>query len=395
MPTNEARQAERTEVRLSPAEMTERIQVEAQRLGFDLAGIAPAVTPSGLPAFMEWLAQGHAGTMAWLPNRAEAYAHPRSVLDGVRSLVLLGTNYRTDDPPALAAHQGRVSRYAWSGLDYHDVLRARLAELAAFVRSFAPESRVRGVVDTAPLLERDFARLAGLGWFGKNTMLIHKRLGSWFFLSALLTDLDLEPDAPHTASHCGTCTRCLDVCPTDAFEGPYVLNARKCISYLTIEHRGPIDPALREGMGEWLFGCDLCQDVCPWNRKAPRSAAVEFQPQAGLQALDAVQLLDLTEAEFRERLRKTPLYRSQHSGLLRNACLVLGNAGEASAVSALTRALEQDDPTIRGAAAWALGRIGSDEAKAALARRREVEPDENVRLEIQSAQANAATRRAP
>jgi epoxyqueuosine reductase len=367
---------------LHGAQRAEAIKAEARRLGFDLVGIAPAVTPLGLHAFVEWLAQGHAGTMEWMPKRAEAYAHPQSVLEGVRSLVLLGTNYRTADPPPVLENQGRVSRYAWSGCDYHDVLRSRLSELAAFVTLQAPQARVRGVVDTAPLLERDFARLAGLGWFGKNTMLLNKQLGSWFFLSALLTDLDLEPDTPHSASHCGTCTRCLEACPTDAFAGPYVLDARKCISYLTIEHRGPIDPGLREGIGEWLFGCDVCQDVCPWNRKAPRTTAVEFEPREDLAAVDAVKLLALSEDEFRRRFRHTPLYRTKRSGLLRNACLVLGNRREESAVPALSRALSDSDRVIRGAAAWALGRIGTAEARAILTRQTELELDGDVRLEL-------------
>ena len=368
----------------SGAARTEAIKAEARRLGFELVGIAPAVTPMGLHAFAEWLAQGHAGTMEWIPKRTAAYAHPKSVLDGVRTLVLLGTNYRTADPPPLGEGKGRVSRYAWSGSDYHDVLRSRLNDLAAFVTTQEPKARVRGVVDTAPLLERDFARLAGLGWFGKNTMLLNKQLGSWFFLSVLLTDLDLEPDAPHSASHCGTCTRCLDACPTDAFVEPYVLDARKCISYLTIEHRGPIDVELREGMGEWLFGCDVCQDVCPWNRKAPRTSAAEFQPQEDLAALDAVELLSLSEDDFRRRFRHTPHFRAKRSGLLRNACLVLGNRREASAIPALAMALNDADPTLRGAAAWALGRFGTTETRGVLAARLEIETDETVRGEITS-----------
>jgi epoxyqueuosine reductase len=369
----------------SAATRTEKIKAAARRLGFDLVGVAPAVTPTGLHALVEWLAQGHAGTMEWMPKRAAAYAHPNSVLDGVRSLVLLGTNYRTADPPPLREGEGWVSRYAWSGSDYHDVLRSRLNDLAAFVTAQAPQARVRGVVDTAPLLERDFARLAGLGWFGKNTLLINKQMGSWFFLSALLTDLDLEPDTPHSASHCGTCTRCLDACPTDAFVGPYVLDARKCISYLTIEHRGPIDLELREGMGEWLFGCDVCQDVCPWNRKAPRTSAEEFQPQEDLAALDAAELLSLSEDEFRRRFRHTPLFRAKRSGLLRNACLVLGNRLDATVVPALARALHDADPVIRGAAAWALGRVRTSEVRDLLSARLKLEGDEDVCEAIKAA----------
>jgi epoxyqueuosine reductase len=224
--------------------------------------------------------------------------------------------------PAVPA---RIARYALGSADYHDVIREKLRKLAAFVRREAASAKARGIVDTAPLLEREFARLAGLGWFGKNTMLINKRLGSWLFLAALLVDIELEYDEPHAASHCGTCTRCLDACPTQAFVEPYVLDARRCISYLTIEHRGPIPEELHAGMGDWLFGCDICQDVCPWNRKAPVSTEPAFQPQPGLQSVDAAELLTLTEDDFRERFSRTALARPGHEGLVRNARIVSDN----------------------------------------------------------------------
>jgi epoxyqueuosine reductase len=367
--------------------LADDIKAEALRLGFDLAGIAPAVPPGTYPAFREWLDRGFAGEMGYLSRRAEAYADPDLVMEGVKSIVLLATNYRTAEPVPAVGMQALVSRYAWGDVDYHDLHRERLKQLAAFVKSRRPGCRTRGIVDTAPLLERDFARLAGLGWFGKNTLLINKRLGSWLFLSALLVDIELEYDAAHTASHCGTCTRCLDACPTDAFVGPYVLDARKCISYLTIELREAIPLELREGMGQWLFGCDVCQDVCPWNRKAPQTAEPHFQPRPDLAPADAVALLGLSEAEFEARFRGTPLARPKRAGLLRNAAIVLGNSGDPAAVPALCAALGDAEPLVRGAAAWALGRLGGQAALAALSSRLAIEADDDVRAEIQHALA--------
>ncbi len=358
------------------------IKAAARQAGFDLVGIAPAVTPTGFHAFLQWLRDGYAGGMEYLSRREEAYAHPGAIMDGVRSLVLLGINYRSAEPTAPAETGGRVSRYAWSGTDYHDLLRGRLKQLAVDVEQAAPGTRTRGVVDTAPLLERDFARLAGLGWFGKNTMLLNKQRGSWFFLAALLTDVDLEPDPTHFAAHCGTCTRCLDACPTDAFVEPYVLDARRCISYLTIEHKGPIPRELREGVGQWLFGCDVCQEVCPWNRKAPPTSDPLFYPRPDLEPLDAAGLLQLSPEAFRARFRHTPLSRPKRAGLLRNAAIVLGNSGSQSAVPILATALADDEPQVRGASAWALGRLGGAEAREALIARRVVESDPEVGDEI-------------
>ena len=338
--------------------LTASVKAEAFRLGFDLAGIAPAVSPAGFPRLQQWIEKGYAGEMNYLPRREDAYAHPRHVLETVRSVVMLAVNYKTADPPPAGPNAGRVARYAWGTGDYHDLLREKLRQLGDFLHAERPGCRTRGIVDTAPLLERDFARLAGLGWFGKNTMLIHKRAGSFLFLAGLLTDVDLEPDQPHETAHCGTCTRCLDACPTDAFVGPYVLDARKCISYLTIELRDqPIPEPLREGMGEWLFGCDICQDVCPWNRKAPATADPAFQPAEDLAPADAIALLSMSEDEFRERFRHTPLWRPGRAGLLRNAAIVLGNRGDARAIPALIEALEDEAPLIRKAAAWALARL--------------------------------------
>lgn len=305
------------------------LKQQALALGFDLCGIAPAVAPTTLAEFQHWIDRGFAGEMTYLPRRAAAYASPDHVLTGVRSVVMLAMNYRTADPAPTQPGQGRIARYAWGTADYHDLLRGRLRQLADWLHTTCPGCRTRGVVDTAPLLERDYARLAGLGWFGKNTMLIHKRLGSWLFLAGLLTDLELPPDAPHTTAHCGTCTRCLDACPTDAFPEPYVLDATRCISYLTIEHRGPIPEELQSEIGDWLFGCDVCNEVCPWNAKAPRSTEPAFQPQQHLHPADAREFLTLTSVEFQTRYGDTPLARPGLDGLRRNAQIVLQNSAPA------------------------------------------------------------------
>ncbi|MCH7990579.1 MAG: tRNA epoxyqueuosine(34) reductase QueG, partial [Planctomycetes bacterium] len=370
---------------LAPNALSSTIKTEANRIGFELVGIAPAVTPTGFHDFQQWLDRGFAGEMGYLPRREDAYEHPRHVLDGVRSIVMLGANYNSAKPQAAGSNEGVVARYAWGPADYHEVLKNRLDRLADFLHAQHPGCKTRGVVDTAPLLERDFARLAGLGWFGKNTLLINKKLGSWLFLAALLTDVELEYDQPHETSHCGTCTRCLDACPTDAFPEPYVLDARKCISYLNIELREPIPEELREGMGEWLFGCDICQDVCPWNNKAPLSEDPAFQPIDDPSPVDAVELLQLTDEQFRERFRHTPLWRPKRAGLLRNAAIVLGNRGDKRAVPVLIDVLNDSERIIRGAAAWALGKLGSKHAATALQSRLMIEENDDVSDEIRSA----------
>jgi epoxyqueuosine reductase len=333
-----------------------RIKQHCHRLGFDLAGIAAATPADGFDRMEAWLDRGFAGEMTYLHRHREARQHPASILAGVRSVVMVGMNYKAE--PASDPANGRVASYA-RGADYHDVLRQRLNQLLVWVQSEFSGCHGRGVVDTAPLLERDFARRAGLGWFGKNTMLLNKRLGSFFFLGALLLDLELQPDAVHEASHCGSCTACLDACPTRAFPEPGVLDSRRCISYLTIELRGSIPRELREPMGDWLFGCDVCQDVCPWNRKAPAGTEPAWQSRPDLVALDPVELLAMSEEAFRRRFRGTALLRSKRSGLLRNAAIVLGNCGDPSALPALRQALSDPEPLVREAAQWAIERIAA------------------------------------
>lgn len=336
--------------------LEDRLKQKARALGFELAGIAPAAPADGFERLRDWLAHDFAGTMDYLHRHADARRHPHSVLPDVRSVVMVGMNYKPPDDAPLPPRAGKVARYA-RGADYHDVLRQRLNVLLAWLQAEHPGCRGRGVVDTAPLLERDFARRAGLGWFGKNTMLLNRRLGSYFFLGALLTDLELRPDAAHETSHCGTCTACLDACPTDAFVGPKVMDARRCIAYLTIELKGPVPEELREGLGDWAFGCDICQEVCPWNRNAPSGTEPALLPRPDLEVLDLVELLGLSEEEFRRRFRGTALLRTKRRGLLRNAALVLGNRGDPVALPALRLALEDEEPLVREAVRWAISRI--------------------------------------
>ncbi len=334
-----------------------RIKVHARQLGFDPIGIAPASPADDFDHLSNWLDGGFAGEMDYMHRHAEARRHPTAILPEVRSVIMVALNYNNAcAAPALAsgARKGKVARYA-RGADYHDVLRARLKELLAWLRAERPGCRGRAVVDTAPLLERDFARRAGLGWIGKNTMLISKRLGSYHFLGALLVDQDLQSDKPFTAHHCGTCTACLDACPTQAFVGPGLLDARRCISYLTIELRSDVPEELRAGVGDWIFGCDVCQEVCPWNRKAPTATA--FPARADLEALDPIELLGLSEEEFQRRFSGTALIRPRRAGLLRNAALVLGNHGDPTALAALRRSLDDTDATVRVAAQWAIEQI--------------------------------------
>jgi epoxyqueuosine reductase len=298
--------------------------------------------------------------MEYFAHRAEAYEHPRHVMDGVRSLLVLARNYRTQPPQPPGPGQGAISRYAWGG-DYHDTIRRGLHQLCDFHRQLVPEAEVRGVIDTAPLLERPFAQLAGLGWIGKNTLLLNQRLGSWFFLAVLLTSEVLEYDAPATADHCGTCRACLDACPTGALVAPYRLDARKCISYLTIELREPIPKPLRAGQGQWLLGCDICQEVCPWNHREVASDEPSFQPLPGANPVELAELLDLDEAAFRRRFRHTPFVRPKRGAVLRSAAIALGNRPHPAARPALERGLHDPDPMVGEACAWALEHYRKDE----------------------------------
>jgi epoxyqueuosine reductase len=367
-----------------PAEATATLKAEALRLGFDLAGAAPAVAAPGIARLEKWLAGGLAGQMHYLADRLDAYRDPTRLLPGARSILVLGLNYRTVEPAAAGPGEGRVSRYAW-GRDYHEVVRRRLRRLADFHRRLLPDARARGVVDTAPLMEREFGRLAGLGWFGKNTALVNERLGSWFFLAALLTTAELAYDKPSDGPGCGACRACLDACPNGALGEPYRVDARRCISYLTVELRGPVPVALRQSLGERVFGCDLCQEICPFNRQTPATSEPDFLPAAGANPLGLARLFSLDEAAFRRRFGQSPLWRARRAGLLRSAAVALGNRPDAAALPALLHGLDDADPVVRAACAWALGHYPQAEAGEALGRRLEAEMDPEVRAEIGAA----------
>ncbi|QDS87359.1 Epoxyqueuosine reductase [Rosistilla ulvae] len=367
------------------ADFTAQLKAEATRIGFHLSGACPAVQPGGYHHLLDWIDSGMAGEMDYLDARREAYRDPQYVMPGVQSLLVLGMPYRTAQPAEVGAMQGRFARYAWGSIDYHDLVHRKLKELKRWVLGQHPDANVRGVVDTAPLLEREFAELAGLGWTGKNTLLINKWQGSYFFLAALLLDLPLTYDRPHETDHCGKCQACLDACPTAAFPEPGVLDATRCISYLTIEHRSAIPSELRQPIGNWVFGCDVCQDVCPWNRRGSEAQEPDFQPLTTQNPAELISLFELTDDVFRSRYRKTPLWRTRRRGLLRNAAIVLGNAGNPKATDALIRGLHDPDPLVRGASAWALGQIATPVAIARLRDRRDHEPDAMVQREIDDA----------
>jgi epoxyqueuosine reductase len=369
----------------STAELTRRLKAEALRLGFSACGVCPAVEATRYPLLAAWIQAGYAGEMTYFEKRLPAYRHPRGVLPSVRSLVMLTHNYRTDEPAQCRPGFGRVSRYAWGNADYHDVIRQKLHRLADWLRGERPDVHVRGVVDTAPLLERDYAQLAGLGWIGKNTLLLRPGEGSWFFLAALLVDCPLEYDQPFTSDHCGTCRACLDACPTGAFVQPYVLDATRCISYLTIELRSMPPEELRHAMGDWLFGCDVCQEVCPWNRRSPRATEPCYDPQPHLNPVDLVALFEMNEEQFRQVFRHVPLWRACRAGLLRNAAIVLGNQRAENARAALEKGLHDEHPLVRAACAWALRQFGDQRARAALKQRQDVETDPMVIAELTDA----------
>lgn len=373
---------------MDPAELTQSLKSEAHRLGFDLTGACPAVSPQGFAHFVQWIENGYAGEMSYLEDRQAAYEHPSSVMPGVTSLLMLGMNYQTESPGNSKPGAGRIARYAWGKADYHDVIYEKLEQLKKFVLGLDDTIRVRGVVDTSPLLEREFAQLAGVGWKAKNTLLINKDAGSWFFLAALLLDTALEYDSPVQTDHCGTCTACIDACPTHAFVGPHVLDATKCISYLTIEHRTKIPLELRPLMDDWILGCDVCQEVCPWNRKAPLSAESTFEPLDGHNPINLHSLFFLTDEQFRARFRKTPLWRPKRRGILRNAAIAMGNHPDPANLDALGRGLADTEPLVRGACAWAIGQHRIDGCFDLLASAMVSEVDDEVREELALAIAN-------
>jgi epoxyqueuosine reductase len=379
----------------SPGQLTAAVVDAARGLGFHAVGVAPVEPSRRYRAFEEWLEGGMHGEMAYLadPVQRVARADVRMLLDTARSVIVVALAY---DPSVVPASRlsGQVARYA-RARDYHSIIKARLRELAdQLSRLVARPVASRPCVDTAPVLERDLAARAGIGFVGKNTLLIAPGLGSWLLLGELLVDVELEPTPAQEASRCGSCRACLDACPTGAFVGPHQLDARRCISYLTIEHRGPIPRQLRPAIGTRVFGCDVCQEVCPFNAAAPQRTAPDRElgltrRAAQRSALDLIRTLGLGSAQMRQLVRGTPLRRAGRDGLLRNVCVALGNAGDSAAIPALERALTDRSPLVRGHAAWALGRLG---ARAALESARAGEPDPSVQEEISAALAEASGR---
>jgi epoxyqueuosine reductase len=327
--------------------------------GFDRAGVASLEPGEHGEAFVRWLARGEQAGMDYLERRVGARLEPASVLPGARSALCVALQYHPlhgEEEPE-GDLWPRVARYA-RGRDYHDLMGERLARLAARIREAFPGTATRPYVDTGPVLERELAARAGLGAIGKHTNLLHPEAGSWFLLGELFTTLDLAPDTP-LADLCGSCTRCLEACPTGALPEPYHLDSTRCISYWTIEHRGPIPEEVRPLLGDWVFGCDLCQEACPWNA-APAAAdhpELHLPPERG--ALDLAALLRLPRADYVERFRGSPMKRARREGLRRNAAVAIGNRQDPRFIPALTEALDDEDSAVRSHAAWALERIGS------------------------------------
>lgn len=335
-----------------------RIKARAASLGFDLCGIAPADSFPELSYLQEWLAKGYAGEMSWMARTAERRADARRVVPGARSVIVTGTLYNTDRPytDALPADVARISRYAW-GDDYHDVLEARLDALLAWMRleSETPFD-ARAYVDTGPVQERVYAQYAGLGWIGKNTCLINPEVGSWLFLSEIICTLPLDPDT-QGLEQCGSCTRCLEACPTGALVESGVLDSNRCLSYLTIEHRSAIPETQRSDLGTHVYGCDICQEVCPYNQPAPRSADLAWQPRAGLDRPRLVELWRRSDANLVSLVSGSAMTRVKLVGLRRNLAVAIGNSGDADAIRALDEPAGDrpsvEDPMVQEHAAWA------------------------------------------
>ncbi len=377
--------------------LAREVKAEARAAGFDLCGIttsAPFAREGH--ALARWVAHEYHGEMEYMARNAPRSPDPQTVVPDARALVVVGLYYGEavpGEPPEEASSEprGRISRYAW-GDDYHDVMEPGLRRLAAFLLDRGARI-ARYYVDTGPVIDRAAARRAGLGWVGKNTMIITRRgYGSWVFLGEILTDLAFPADAPAEGS-CGRCRICLDACPTGAIIAPYTVDARRCISYLTIEHRGPIPREIRPQIGDHIFGCDICQTVCPHNVKTAARTHPELAPRPGVGARpELIPLLNISEDEFRRRFRGSPVRRTKRRGLRRNVAVALGNLRDPAAVPALLEALaDESDPLVRGHAAWALGRIGTPAAREGLRARLVCERDGAVREEITSALGECAS----
>lgn len=342
---------------LTPSALAARAKTLAHEAGFDLVGVASAEAPRELAFFAQWVGQGYAGEMAYLTSQVEKRGDLKVAFPWARSILMVGLQYDTPRPYSTAAdpERGWISRYAW-GDDYHDIIKARLDRVVEGLRAEVGPFEVRTYADTGPVVERAWAAAAGLGAWGKNACLLHPEHGSWFFLGEVVTDLDLASDGPK-ADMCGSCTACLDACPTGALRAPYVLDATRCISYLTIEVKGAIPEDMRDGVGRHVFGCDICQDVCPWNRKRRHRGEPSFEARPGAAAPDLADLASLDAERFRERFRRSPIKRTKHRGLLRNVAVALGNTGDPSKRPVLERLAQSDNPLVREHALWAIGKL--------------------------------------
>ena len=360
-------------------QITALVKQTAHQAGFELSGIAPVRDFPELNRFPDWIEAGHAGEMKYMEARDEAgqfrRASLRSMAPWARSVIVCAINYNTARPYSTEVddpERGWISRYAWSREDYHEAVTRRLRVVETWLRDYVgeqgqdalatgsetPALQIRCYVDTGPLVERVYAKYAGVGWIGKNTCILNQKLGSWLFLGVILTSLELVSDLP-APDRCGTCTRCIDACPTDALIAPYQLDSNKCISYLTIEKRGAIPEAMREGMGRHVFGCDICQDVCPWNRRVPATSAAEFQAREGLvnPALDW--LAEMSTEEFREKFRGSPIRRTKRTGLRRNAAIAMGNSGNRKFLPVLKKLTADEDSVVTETANWAVERLAT------------------------------------
>lgn len=369
-------------------ELKRAIQQEAQRLGFVLVGVTTPDPPSHIEVFERWLEAGRQGKMDYLAkvSSREKRADPRKILPECKSILVLAAPYYPAQQQPPKRGSGRVAAYAW-GDDYHEVLVERLQRLAEHITSACGEPLIsRWYTDTGPLLERDLAARAGLGWIGKNTCLINPGLGSYIFLAEILLGIELEPDKPFPADRCGSCRRCLDACPTNCILPNRTLDAGRCISYLSIELKEHIPIDLRPQMGSWVFGCDICQQVCPWNRFAKTEGDPAFAPCGELPSPDLMAELGLTREGFNQKFKHSAVRRSKRHGYLRNVAVAMGNNPQPEYVNALSTVVECDaEPLVRAHAAWALGRIGSAESRRALEIALQDEHDPQVLAEIREA----------
>lgn len=367
------------------SKITQAIKTYAVNLGFDLVGIThaePFVQAQEIT--LKRIRSGLMDGLHWFhPARVIRGCTPDEILPGARSIIAVAMSYLTEDlNTSNDTLRGKVGRYAW-GQDYHDVMQRRLVIfIEGLSQLLGRPVKAKAYVDTGPMLDRAVAERAGLGWYGKNTNLLSKSHGSWVFLGQVITDIELEEDQSSKKT-CGQCRICIDKCPTGAIVAPYVIDNTKCISYLTIECRGPIPKHLRKQIGDWIFGCDICQDVCPVNRKAKSTYEPAFQPgEHGFNALELLPLLKITEEEFLEKFHNSPIRRAKWVGLLRNTCVALGNIGDPRAVKPLIEALHHNEALVRSHAAWALGQIGDPACKSALRKALLIEPDDSTRDEL-------------